>query len=139
MKASKKFKTKFLGILSLTILGTMLTSVSSVSAGSGATADASMYQTGGYLQGGVVVFAGYDFVPGPIRAYFELYRNGTFLGSKQDESNNYYLDKSAAALISDKTHSQSGLYTMTWSGRIGGYYWNGSDWTDAGETSYYLN
>ncbi|GIO66613.1 hypothetical protein J21TS3_14340 [Paenibacillus cookii] len=71
--------------------------------------------------------------------YFELYRNGTFLGSKQDESNNYYLDKSAAALISDKTHSQSGLYTMTWSGRIGGYYWNGSDWTDAGETSYYLN
>ncbi|GIO66612.1 hypothetical protein [Paenibacillus cookii] len=66
MKASKKFKTKFLGILSLTILGTMLTSVSSVSAGSGATADASMNQTGGYLQGGVVVFAGYDFVPGPI-------------------------------------------------------------------------
>lgn len=139
MKTSKKLKTKIFGILSLAIIGGMLTSVSSVSAGSGASASASMWETSGYLEGGVTVFAGYDFVPGTIRAYYELYRDGTFLGSKQAESNNYYLDKSATALITSKTHSQSGLYTMTWAGRVGGYYFNGSDWTDAGEESYYLN
>ncbi|MET3548347.1 hypothetical protein ABID47_004977 [Paenibacillus favisporus] len=139
MKTSRKLKIKIYGILSLAIIGGMLTSVSSVSAGSGASASASMWETSGYLEGGVTVFAGHDFVPGTIRAYYELYRDGTFLGSKQAESTNYYLDKSATALITSKTHSQSGLYTMTWAGRVGGYYWNGSDWTDAGEESFYLN
>ncbi|MDR0270834.1 hypothetical protein [Paenibacillus sp.] len=132
MKASKKLKSKFFGILSLVIFS-MFTSVSLVSAGSGASASTSMYKTSGYLQGGVSVDAGYEFVPGPIRAYFELYKDGTFLGSKQGQ----YLSRSAVALVTDKAHSQSGLYTMTWSGRVGGYYSDRSDWSDAGQTSYY--
>ncbi|WP_223068673.1 hypothetical protein [Paenibacillus caui] len=137
MKATKNFKTKFFGILSLAIFCT-LTSVSSVSAGSGASANAQMYQRDGvsYLEGGVIVFGGYDFVP-RISAYYELYRDGTYLGSKNAVSDNYYLSSSATALLTDGVHTQSGNYTMSWSGRVEDYYLFGGDWTDAGTVSYY--
>lgn len=136
MTIINKKKTIFLSIISTVAIIGLLSSFPSVSAGSGASANASMHETDNYLRGGVIVMAGHDFVPGPIRAYFELYRDGTFQGSTQAESTNYYLANFAAANITDNTHSQSGLYTMTWSGRVGGYYWNGNDWTDSGKVSY---
>lgn len=121
MNVSRKFKSKFFGILSLAILGGMLSSVSSVSASEEkAEAVPSLYKDRGYLQGGVIVFSGPDFVRGPVRAYYELYRDGTYLGSKLDEQTNWYLEQDATALITDQTHNTPGLYTMSWSGRVGG-------------------
>ncbi|MDK8179607.1 hypothetical protein [Paenibacillus sp. UMB4589-SE434] len=97
-----------------------------------------MYKQQSALAGAVVVHRGYDFVT-EIRAYFELYRDGTYLGSKLDVSDNYYLDQYATAHITDGAHTQSGSYKMQWSGRVKGYYSNGSDWSDSGEKTYYLN
>lgn len=51
----------------------------------------------------------------------------------------FYLDQYATAHITDGEHTQSGTYTMKWSGRVKGYYSSGSDWTDSGEKTYYLN
>lgn len=136
MVISKNMKSKFVGILSLAILSFSFSSASPVSAGSGASATPSMTTQNGYLKGGLIVFGGSDFVP-EISAYFELYRNGTFLGSKQDVSDNYYLSKSATAHITDGVHSESGTYLMKWSGRVKDYNFFGGDWTDSGEKSYY--
>ncbi|MBB6021424.1 hypothetical protein HNR77_002519 [Paenibacillus sp. JGP012] len=116
----------------------MLTSVAPASAGDRAAAYPSLGQSGGYIEGGVLVHGGYDFVTS-ISAYLELYRDGTYLGSKQDITTNYYLDTYAHAKITDNLHSASGLYTMTWSARVTGYTIFNGDWTDAGSKTYYKN
>ncbi|WP_017687524.1 hypothetical protein [Paenibacillus sp. PAMC 26794] len=117
----------------------MLTSVAPASAaGFGASASADMEVWNGYLEGGLYVNGGHNFVSS-ISAYMELYRDGTYLGSKQGYSGNWYLSRSATALITSNTHSASGLYTMTWSGRVTGYTLTGGDWSDAGSTTYYKN
>jgi hypothetical protein len=131
--------TKVFGSLALVFV-CMFTSIPSASAGSGAAAHPSLNSlpNRGYVEGGLQVFAGHDFVPG-ASAYIELYRDGTYLGSKYGEMDNYYLDKYASALITDGVHTQSGLYSMQWSGRVEEYYLFGGDWTDSGTLNYYKN
>ncbi|MGE6579007.1 hypothetical protein ACQKFM_29300 [Paenibacillus xylanexedens] len=116
----------------------MLTSVAPASAGDRASASVDLGQSGGYIEGGVLVHGGYDYVTS-ISAYLELYRDGTYLGSKQDINTNYYLDTYAYAKITDNLHSASGLYTMTWSARVTGYTIFNGDWSDAGSKTYYKN
>ncbi|AZS16809.1 hypothetical protein [Paenibacillus lutimineralis] len=121
------------------VLFSSVTSSSVFASGDRGSFSPSLYQMGSSLEGGTSTFAGYKFVAGPISAYFELYRDGTYLGSKYGESDNYYLDRYAHALITSGVHTTSGSYKMTWSGRIGKYYSDGSDYTDAGEKTYYLS
>lgn len=131
--------TKLIGTLTLVIVF-MFSLTPSASAGSGASSHPSMYHlpNRGYLEGGISIFAGWDFVK-DASAYFELYRNGTYLGSKYGEMDNYYIDKYARASITDGVHTQLGLYSMQWSGRVVDYYFFGGDWTDSGTLDYYMN
>lgn len=125
-------------LLTITIICSIFLIYALASGGDRASATPSLYKRGTALSGGVVVFGGYDFVP-EIRAYFELYRDNVYIGSKLDVSENYYLDQFATASITEGVHTQSGLYLMKWSGRVKEYNFNGSDWSQSGEKTYYLN
>ncbi|HFL3236841.1 TPA: hypothetical protein ACG3KH_004299 [Clostridioides difficile] len=74
-----------------------------------------------------------------MHAYYELWRDGKKLGTKYDESMNWYLSRSAIALITEGVHTQSGEYYMTWSGRVTGYTLTGGDWSRSGNLTYTKN
>lgn len=89
-----------------------------------------------YVEGGIFAST-YENHIDKVRAYMELYRDGTYLGSALGEDYGNVLGglSSTAANITPMTHYLPGTYQMTWSARL--IHYSGSDTTDAGSTSIY--
>ncbi|MDT0126313.1 hypothetical protein Q9R46_26955 [Paenibacillus sp. RRE4] len=137
--ASKPFKASKVAILSVVLFSSV---AGSAFAALNTSPDLTIFPYSGttntYVEGGVYASTR-DKNVSKIRAYYELYRDGAYLGSGFDEQNGNVFNQgglsSAAANISSKTHYLPGTYKMNWSSRI--VYYFGSDADDAGAVNLY--